>query len=514
MATYNKNTNWDNERKYLSNLAKNGTEGQKAWAQNQQRVLERAYSAYNPSRASTSTASGGVSGSSGAARPGGSTASRPSTGSTSSTVSKPTTTTNPGIDISIFDNNIMSADDLRKVNEYKQLYADAVKAGNQQLADSYHNYVEAIRRQYGYSGGTAGDQFIDLGYLMPEMPEMPEYVSGYEDTINSLVNSIMNTSFEDWANGSDYQYLMDKYKSEGQKAMLDTLGSLASRSGGYASSYATAAANQSYNDYMGLLQDAARAMYTDDLNKQIQSLGIVNDLETQNYNRYLDALNQYNTDRNFAYNQYLDNRNWDYTLQQDADADALRRAETMAALGDFSGYRDLGYTDAQIGMMQAAYNQQMAPSYSGYSGGGGGAASSDGMDYEGLFAAAQASGNPKSWLAQKANYQKYGFTSSSGLYDDYLRWEEGSGSDTGSSSTLSGFWDAVKGGLSSGISNGINSYIGSMSSAAQNLYGQISSIDKNNPAAVSRFAEQIEKALNNGSITDSEASRIISAFGY
>ena len=413
----------------------------------------------------------------------------------------------------MFDNEILSADDLRKVNEYKQLYADAVKAGNQQLADSYHNYVEAIRKQYGYSGGTAGDQFIDLGYLMPEMPEMPEYVSGYEDTINSLVNSILSTSFEDWASGSDYRYLMDKYKSEGQKAMLDTLGSLASRSGGYASSYATAAANQSYNDYMGLLQDAARAMYTDDLNKQIQSLGLVNDLETQNYNRYLDALNQYNTDRNFAYNQYLDNRNWDYTLQQDADSDALQRAETMAALGDFSGYRELGYTDAQIGMMQAAYNQQNAPRYSGYSGGGSGA-SSGGMDYEGLFAAAQASGNPKSWLAQKANYRKYGFTSSSGLYDDYLRWEEGGGNQGASGSTLSDIWNAVKSGISSGVSSGVNNYIGSMSSTAQSLYKQISGIDKNDSAAVSRFAEQIEKALNNGSITDTEASRIISAFGY
>ena len=39
-----------------------------------------------------------------------------------------------------------------------------------------------------------------------------------------------------------------------------------------------------------------------------------------------------------------------------------------------------------------------------------------GLDYQGLFEAAKKSGNPKSWLAQKANYQKFGFTSSSGLY--------------------------------------------------------------------------------------------------
>lgn len=60
------------------------------------------------------------------------------------------------------------------------------------------------------------------------------------------------------------------------------------------------------------------------------------------------------------------------------------------------------------------------------------------MDYEGLFSAAQASGNPKSWLAQKANYRKYGFTSSSGLYSDYENWLErqnGGGSSEGYNSS-------------------------------------------------------------------------------
>ena len=51
------------------------------------------------------------------------------------------------------------------------------------------------------------------------------------------------------------------------------------------------------------------------------------------------------------------------------------------------------------------------------------------MDYDGLFAAAQASGNPKSFLAN--NYKSYGFTSSSGLYDDYKNWLEGQSGGAG-----------------------------------------------------------------------------------
>ena len=50
-----------------------------------------------------------------------------------------------------------------------------------------------------------------------------------------------------------------------------------------------------------------------------------------------------------------------------------------------------------------------------------------GGDYEGLFAAAKASGNPNSFIAN--NYKKYGFSSSSGLTTDYKGWAEGGQND-------------------------------------------------------------------------------------
>lgn len=48
-------------------------------------------------------------------------------------------------------------------------------------------------------------------------------------------------------------------------------------------------------------------------------------------------------------------------------------------------------------------------------GGGGGTVTS--MDYDGLFKAARDSGNPQSFIAN--NYKKYGFTSQTGLYNEY-----------------------------------------------------------------------------------------------
>ena len=52
--------------------------------------------------------------------------------------------------------------------------------------------------------------------------------------------------------------------------------------------------------------------------------------------------------------------NWqakfDYQKQQDAWTNAAAQAELLAGFGDFSGYKALGYSDAQIDMMQNAWN--------------------------------------------------------------------------------------------------------------------------------------------------------------
>ena len=57
-----------------------------------------------------------------------------------------------------------------------------------------------------------------------------------------------------------------------------------------------------------------------------------------------------------------DQANWqaqfDYQKQQDAWTNAAAQAELLAGFGDFSGYKALGYSDAQIAMMQNAWNAQ------------------------------------------------------------------------------------------------------------------------------------------------------------
>lgn len=59
MATspYNEKTNWENERKYLGNLATSGTAGERTWANNQVNELNAAYAKYGGANASVQSAS-------------------------------------------------------------------------------------------------------------------------------------------------------------------------------------------------------------------------------------------------------------------------------------------------------------------------------------------------------------------------------------------------------------------------------------------------------------------------
>lgn len=423
----------------------------------------------------------------------------PSGGGTSSGSSGGSAMTAPNTSGSRYDQNYMSSEDQAQLQQYRQWYYESQAKGDQQGMNDAHAAAEQLRKKYGYSGGSDGSRYIPEEGFWYEQP--PEYTSQWDSTRNDLIDSILNSSFEDWASGSDYQYLLDRYTAMGQQAMQDTLGQVSARTGGYASSYATAAANQSYNDYMTALEDAARAMYQDSLNQQRANLGMVNDAEQIDYNRYLTQLGQYNTDRNFAYGQYTDDRNWDYTLGRDQIEDsryqdetdynrALYQAETMAQYGDFSGYRALGFTESQIAAMQADWQrQQLASASSGRSSSGNRSSStsgSGGQDYEGLFAAAEQSGYPKSFISN--NYKKYGFTSSSGLYDGFEDWAEGGG-DQEPITSYSQLGTAAKR-IADGASRG---------GTSDNIGG---------------LAEQIETYLNRGEITDAEADFLLRAFGY
>lgn len=213
----------------------------------------------------------------------------------------------------------------------------------------------------------------------------PSFDYSYDSEMRALIDQILNSNLSDWKQGDQYAALRDQYAANGQMSMTDLLGQVSSRTGGLASSYAASVANQEYNDWMSKLEQAAQEMYQQDRSDKLNNLGVLNDAYSREYGEYGDKLNQWNTDRNFAYQQAQDalanswkQKEWDYNMSQDEWNRAAQQAEMMSSYGDFSGYKALGYTDAQIGQMRQAYQiQQAAKAKSGSSGSSGGKKSGD-----------------------------------------------------------------------------------------------------------------------------------------
>lgn len=315
---------------------------------------------------------------------------------------------------SVYDQEHFSDDELRSAAEVRA----AAAAGKTTWADA-HDYVERIRSNYGYSGDSDGSRYIPLemggggrgnGGGGFSYEAAPTYTSRYQSQIDDLTRQILNREAFSYDPEKDptYQQYKESYTRSGERAMQDTLGQVSARTGGLASSYAGSAAQQTYDNYMGALADKipelkqlAYSMYQDEGNTQRANLEMLVALEQGDYAKYADLLAQYNTDRSFDYGVHRDNisderynNEWNYSVGRDQIADkryedetaynretykdeteynrALAKAQTLAAGGDFSGYKALGYTDQEIAGLKSAYNKAQASVRSGKSGGTGG----------------------------------------------------------------------------------------------------------------------------------------------
>lgn len=111
-----------------------------------------------------------------------------------------------------------------------------------------------------------------------------EYWDQEADKLLGVANGM---NYQDFQNGSEYQDLNTRYTDRGNKAMENTLAQVAARTGGLASSYATMAANNSYNDYMSQLEDAARNLYSQRLNESQEAYKLARGNADDYYSRWM-----------------------------------------------------------------------------------------------------------------------------------------------------------------------------------------------------------------------------------
>ena len=231
--------------------------------------------------------------------------------------------------------------------------------------------TRATGQSYGRSSEDILAELYGL-YYAPYPDAAPEFGGqGNFDAAQSIADQLARMSYEDWAQGDRYQALADRYTRMGRMGMEDTLGRISGRTGGLASSYASSAAQQQYNDYMSQLEAAAREMYSGERSDLMDNANLYLTLGDKEWGRYQDQLGQYNTDRDYRYQagrdqisdrRYADETDYERkTYQSETEYNrALAKAQTLAASGDFSGYKALGYTDAEIANLRSAWEREQA----------------------------------------------------------------------------------------------------------------------------------------------------------
>ena len=357
---------------------------------------------------------------------------------------------------------INDSGDLDLIRQYTEAYNKAYAEGDKAGQQAAHDAAEKIRAKYDYSGGVDGSEYTKLGTGASPAKADTSWLDKLGDSnynydqsgqISAKLDALLNRTPFSYDAASDplYQQYRKQYTREADRSAEDVLGKAAVMTGGMPSTAAVAASQQASDyqmsqmtDKIPELQQLAYSMYQNGLNADRADLNTLIGLEDNNYNRWLadrnylyqlarDQVGDQQTADALAYQKQQDKLNYDYQKERDAIEDARYNAEWQ-------------YKLQQAAQQAARRNTRVSTTPTG-----GGEA-----DYDGLFAAAQASGYPKSFISN--NYKKYGFSSSSSLYDDYESWLEGQGGGSGSGSsgkTLpQGQFIALLSGFNTSLKNG------------------------------------------------------------
>ena len=304
------------------------------------------------------------------------------------------------------DSNMLTAADQKAIEDIR-----AAMQRGEMTGDEANAAANAIRSRYGYTIDKSGN-VTDLGALATvnnRRQQMGLTVNHGSGTDAYLY--LMNGDTPSTQGDSAYQYLKDMYEANNaaqlaalkatyeqniadSEAVDDLISAEAQRQRNQ-----TAAQNELQRMYMNemgimqglntgttgqmaLAQSAALQGNLASIGTQEQQSLADNALSRDKLTiAYRNAIDQAKAEGDYQlasalYQEYVrqqelamkqqaaeqEQANWEaqfaYQKQQNSLADAEAKAKLLAGFGDFSGYKALGYSDAEIALMQNAYNAQ------------------------------------------------------------------------------------------------------------------------------------------------------------
>lgn len=212
------------------------------------------------------------------------------------------------------------------------------------VSDGTAAALDRLEKGYTPSSDVEAEQALldSLAQLRPG-----DYESDFTAQLDALYQEISSRPGFSYDPGSDaaYQSYALQYARQGRAAMADTLGQTAHLTGGYGSSYAQSAAQQSYQRYLQQLSDvlpqlqsAAYSRYRDEGDALLDRYKLLQGQDEEAYGRWQDLVSAWQKEVSQAQSRYdqissRDLKNYQLLLDYFADK-GRRRAEGSAHLQD------------------------------------------------------------------------------------------------------------------------------------------------------------------------------------
>ena len=255
---------------------------------------------------------------------------------------------------------------------YNSLYGQATQqpAQAEQAAGNAAQQTEGLK---GVSQGTQAklDQYSQgytpsdtvnqaQAYLQQVQSQKPgAFSSPYDQQMQDAYNRIVNREQFSYDVNQDaiYQQYKDAYMQQGKQAMMDAMGQAAALTGGYGSSYASAAGNQAYQQYLTKLNEVVPELAQQAYQRYVQQgedllnqYGMASDMYNRDYEAYRDSVSDWQTERGYASDEYDAAYSRDYNEYADQLAywQSMAGAENEQYINDESQNREYAYQTAML----------------------------------------------------------------------------------------------------------------------------------------------------------------------